>query len=589
MFCRAKMELNNNMKNWIIGGLLLFIVGCSSDSKYSTELEEVRAGLNDNPSMALSKLDSLKACWGTMPKNIQMRWQLLQLSAQNKCDTVFRSDSVQQVLVDYFECQGTPNERMYANYLLGRVYSDMGEAPQALKWFQKAVESADTTDTDCDYYTLCGIYGQIARTFDQQNLYYEEIEAWESFSHFALKDSDTYNYIRGIEFQEIPYFCLDDTFNLMKTTEKARQLYLKNGWKESAASVYPPAILLMLQDGQYQRAHDMMQVFEHESGLFDASGNISSGREHYYNSKGLYYLGVHQLDSAEHYFRKLIPFEINRNYDAYDGLHAVYRAQRDVDSVMKYAALSEQALDSIQKDDQADALAIAHSLYNYSRMERMMEQENFKTQQMKWRNTLAMIAGLVVLLLVVLRYRKYKKTKENELKTLSKDYQDKVERLEQARRDLVLLEEDKNRLAKERRDEIRRLQEEIDRYKELYERVPIHEREMSLAKSPIVNKFHERGKGKLNIGLPSDNDWIKLGSAYHEQLPSFYTSILQDARLSDEEKHLCMLCRLNFHNGEIAVLLDKSPQSVSNMKSAVNDKLFGMKTAGELNANLKRL
>ena len=576
------------MKNWFIFGCLFFIVACSGDSKYSTALEEVRSGLNDNPSLALSKLDSLKSCWGAMPKDIQMRWQLLQLSAQNKCDTVFRSDSLQQVLVDYFDRQGTPNERMYANYLLGRAYSDMGEAPQALKWFYKAVESADTTDTNCDYYTLCGIYGQIARTFEQQSLYHEEIEAWERFSHYALKDNDTYNYIRGIEFQEIPYFCLEDTLNLMKTTEKARQLYLKNGWKESAAAVYPPAILMLLQDGQYQRAYAMMQVFEHESGLFDALGNISPGREHYYNSKGLYYLGEHQLDSAEYYFRKLLPFEINRNYDAYDGLHAVYRAQRDVDSVMKYAALSEQALDSIQKDDQADALAIAHSLYNYSRMERMVEQEKYQTQQMKWRNILAMIAGLVVLLLVVLRYWKYKKTKENELKALSKDYHEKVERLEQARRDLVLLEEDKNRLAEERRDEIRRLQEEIDRYKELYERIPIHEREMSLAKSSIVNKFHEKGMGKLHISLPTDDDWMKLESAYHEQLPSFYASILQDAQLSDEEKHLCMLCRLNFHNGEIAVLLGKSPQSISNMKSAVNDKLFGMKTAGELKANLKK-
>ena len=576
------------MKKWICLGCLLSLLACTDSSRYDASLEEVRSVLNDNPSMALSKLDSLKSYWEAFPKGTRMRWQLLQLSAQNKCDTVFHSDSVQQELVDYFDHHGTPNEQMYANYLLGRAYSDMGEAPQALKWFQKAAEAADTTASNCDYYTLCGIYGQIARTFEQQYLYHEEIKAWERYSHFAQKDSDTSNFIRGIEFQEIPYFCLDDTNNLMKTTEMARQLYLKNGWKENAAAVYTPAILMLLQNGQYQRAHAMMQVFESESGLFDTFGNISSGREHYYNSKGLYYLGIHQVDSAEYYFRKLETYQINRNYDAYKGLHAVYRARRDMDSVMKYAALSEQALDSIQKDDQTEALAIANSLYNYNRMERMVEQKEMEAQRMRWRIVLAIILGLAALLFVIQRYRRYKKSKERELETLGKEYHDKVDRLEQAKRELILMEEDKNRLVEERQNEILRLQKEVDKYKEWFERIPLHEREMSLIKSPIANLLHEKGKWKRDLDLPSDDDWMKLESAFHEQLPSFYTSILQDVRLSEEEKHLCMLCRLNFHNGEMAVLLDKSPQSVSNMKSAVNDKLFGVKTAGELKANLKR-
>ena len=576
------------MKKWICFGWLLVILACTDGSRHDAALKEVQAVLNDNPSMALSKLDSLKAYWEAFPKDTRMRWQLLQLSAQNKCDTVFRSDSVQLELVTYFDHHGTPNERMYAKYLLGRTYSDMGEAPLALKWFQQAAESADTTASDCDYYTLCGIYGQIALTFDRQNLYHEEIEAWKRFSHFALKDSDTINYIRGIEFQESPYFCLDDTLNLLKTSERARQLYLENGLKKNAAAVYPPVILMLLQNGQYQRAHALMQVFEGESGLFDASGNISPGREHYYNSKGMYYLGMHQVDSAELFFRKLETFQINRNYDAYKGLHAVYRVRRDIDSVMKYSALSEQALDSIQKDDQSEALSIAHSLYNYDRMEQMVKQQEMKAQWMKWRIALATVVGLAVLLFVIQRYRRFRKSKERELETLSKDYHEKVDRLEQAQRDLTLLEEDKNRLAEERRQEIISLQEEINKYKEWFARIPVHEREMTLIKSPIVKLLHEKGRGRREIGLPSDENWMQLEGDFHEHLPSFYTSILQDARLSEEEKHLCMLCRLNFQNGEMAVLMDKSPQGISNMKSSVNDKLFGTKTAGELKVNLKK-
>ena len=561
------------MKKWICLGWMFVLFACTDGSQYDVAIEDVRVVLNDNPSLVLSKLDSLKTYWGAMSKDTRMRWQLLQLSAQNKCDTVFCSDSIQKKLVAYFDRHGTPNERMNANYLLGRAYSDMGEAPLALKWFQKAVESADTTASTCDYHTLFVIYGQIALTFERQNLYREEIEAWERFSHFALKDGDTYNYIRGIEFRESPYYCLDDTLNLMKTMEKARQLYLENGWTESAAAVYPSPILLLLQTGQYHRAHAMMQVFEGESGLFDASGNISPGRELYYNFRGLYHLGVHQVDSAEYYFRKLLPFEVNRNYDAYKGLHAVYRVRRDVDSVMKYAALSEQALDSIQKDDQSEALAITHSLYNYNRMERMVGQKEMEALRMKWRIAFAIVLGLAILLFVILRYWRYRKTKERELDALSKDYHEKANRLEQAR-DLLLLENDKNQLAEKLRGEMIKLQEEVNGYREYFERIPAYRREMMLEKSTVVNLFHEKGKGKRNIALPTDEEWIQLADALHEHLPTFYTSILQDARLTHEEKRLCMLCRLDFYNGEIALLLDKSPQSITNMKSSVNDKLF---------------
>ncbi|MBP5613739.1 MAG: hypothetical protein J6X35_06335, partial [Bacteroidales bacterium] len=90
------------MKKWICLGWLLLLFACTDGSQYDAALEDVRAVLNDDPSMALEKLDSLKTCWNKFSNDTRMRWQLLQLSAQNKCDTVFRSDSVQRELVAYF-------------------------------------------------------------------------------------------------------------------------------------------------------------------------------------------------------------------------------------------------------------------------------------------------------------------------------------------------------------------------------------------------------------------------------------------------------------------------------------------------------
>jgi hypothetical protein len=54
---------------------------------------------------------------------------------------------------------------MAAHYMLGRAYSDMGEAPHALQCFLDAVACADTTSLECDFKTLFRVYGQIAKIY----------------------------------------------------------------------------------------------------------------------------------------------------------------------------------------------------------------------------------------------------------------------------------------------------------------------------------------------------------------------------------------------------------------------------------------
>ena len=61
-----------------------------------------------------------------------------------------------------------PNERMMAHYLLGRAYSDMGEAPLALRAYQDAVSCADTISADCDWWNLCRVMLQISYLFYYQ-------------------------------------------------------------------------------------------------------------------------------------------------------------------------------------------------------------------------------------------------------------------------------------------------------------------------------------------------------------------------------------------------------------------------------------
>ncbi|MBQ6193233.1 MAG: hypothetical protein IJK43_02195, partial [Prevotella sp.] len=93
---------------------------------------------------------ALTAC--TSPGHEAMRQRLKYVSDCNRADTVFTERWLTTVdsLVAYFDRHGAANDRMMAHYVQGRVYHDMGEAPQALECYQKAAEQADTTSSDCD-------------------------------------------------------------------------------------------------------------------------------------------------------------------------------------------------------------------------------------------------------------------------------------------------------------------------------------------------------------------------------------------------------------------------------------------------------
>ena len=85
---------------------------------------------------------ALAACG---PNHEHQRELLQQLSAKNSADSLLTDDSLALSLANHFDSHGNCNERMLANYLLGRTYYDCGKLPNALKAFRAAAACADTT------------------------------------------------------------------------------------------------------------------------------------------------------------------------------------------------------------------------------------------------------------------------------------------------------------------------------------------------------------------------------------------------------------------------------------------------------------
>ncbi len=587
----------------ILIGLLL-LTACSREDKAVVELlDRADSLLRVNPDSALKLLSPLSHSpslssppLGEVGRGfgmeLRMRYWLLKADALNKTDAPLPSDTLMKEVVEYYDRHGNANERMRAHYLLGRVYHDMGEAPQALECYQQAAEQADTTSADCDLYNLYAVYGQMADLYHKQYLPEYESQAFRQCEQIAWKDRDTLSALKAIELQISPSYLQGDTDKVLQLTHEVSNLYLQYGYKEYAAATYPVAIYIHIVRGEIHEAKRLMDIFETESGLFDKNGNIISGREHYYYSRGMYHMKQNQLDKAEDYFRRL---SLSGDEDGARGILMISRLRANNDSVVKYSFLYEEALDSLHKKTKIEAIANTKALYSYERNRRLAQEKEEKLRN----NRIIFISSIIGLLLLItfviftFRAKNARRTrtiislreqlnqieeerdfaseqlrinmKQQELflTRLKKDHDANIMLLRESllkeyKEQEVILRKETERLS----DRVNELHHQLDEYK-------IKDIREALEQDSTVKYFRGLVKPRNNLKDPSPSDWVKLRKAYMQINPldrGLY------GELTKQEQKVFLLFGFDFIEKEVAGILKVSKQRVSYMKKEIQKK-----------------
>ena len=376
-------------------------------------------------------------------KGTRIRHFLLKTEAKNKLNMPLPSDTLFQEVVDYYDDHGNPNQQLMAHYLLGRIYSDRGEAPMALQCYNDAVEKADTLSNDCDYTTLFSVYGQMADIYELQVMPDEEIDALKNYSQYAWKAGNTYEHIHGIEFMAGAYDMKGDTAMMLSIERKVHDLYMKYGYIQDASTAYARTIYIYMNRGEYEKAHKLMQDIEIKYGLFDDKGIIRTGREHYYHAKGLYYLGTGQLDSAEYEFKRLIPY--GYTFDAYKGLMKVYKKKKDITKALSCMEQREASFDTLITNIHATATRQVKGMYDYTRHQRIASEERMKSERRL--NIIYAILLLVILASTIIfhLYTKAKAKKMLEIRLLKQQLVNLSERYTRTEEELEMRETRKSK------------------------------------------------------------------------------------------------------------------------------------------------
>lgn len=404
------------MRTFIYIIFICMILSCSESRESRMALQRAVSVMNVAPDSALHILDCLKKHEQHFGRHFRMQCSLHRTNALNKLDTLFRSTEETQQLADYFDDHGTPNEKLLAHYLLGRAYYDTGESPMALKCFQDAVAMADTTDADCDYTQLSMVYGQMGNVFWQQNLLQHDLECANKAAQYAWIAGDTINALLNMAEDILIYDEWHKPDSAICLCERLYTLFRKYGHPDIAASMLGTSVDLLLDKGDITKAKQYINIYDIESGFFDANGNIECGREVYYYSKGRYYLAVNQYDSAEYYFRKELrdgnDFN-NQNMGAH-GLAQMFQQTNRPDSAAKYALYSYEMNDSAYARMATREVANVHGLYNYIHNQEIAQKE--KEKNVAERNKVKWLAGfLLIMMLAGIYYVRNTRQKRREM------------------------------------------------------------------------------------------------------------------------------------------------------------------------------
>ncbi len=185
--------------------------------------------------------------------------------------------------------------------------------------------------------------------------------------------------------------------------------------------------------------------------------------------------------------------------------------------------------------------------------------------------------------------RRYRHKKQSEILRLSTDYERAVSDYETACEENELLRQSGKDIIESKTQEIASLRELVSQYEQQWKKVKQHDKEEALINSDLVCTFCDMAIGKLGSRIPTNAEWKHLFRLFMQSMPVAHTIISKDDKLSNLEMKTCVLTLLKFKNSDIAVLLKEKPQRITNMKSRINKKLFGVESASTLQENLQRL
>lgn len=315
---------------------------------------------------------------------------LLTVKAADKAYRKHTSDSLILDVIAYYERHQSVIHYPEALYYGGRVYSDMGNSPEALKYFQKAADELPADDTDNDSRDLRSrVVSQTGRLLNKMRLYDEAITyICESISvteqlHDTLGIVQNLQLLGGIYMKAEKYDSAEIAFgdamrlghNMSPSLNAKSQMYLAN-IKYKKGAIDSAKFLI---NGLYGRVDSLVRnnVLCYATAIYLKSGMIERA-----------YQNADSLIHSPHNFQKNIGYHYI--------LSPELRQYVPEDSVVKYTYAYRELLDAYYDEDASQFAVIQQAMYNYRQHDRQRAEAQELTRKWEWIGAIMAILLLAI-------------------------------------------------------------------------------------------------------------------------------------------------------------------------------------------------
>ena len=542
--------------------------GCRENNESKAIFDNIEQKISDDPEGALKYVDSIAAdsLWtGDMSRSDRARFELLQIKATDKAFVKHTSDSLILNVLDYYMRHPDAKHYTEALYYGGRVYSDLGDFPTALRYFQDALKA--DSEKPADNRLRSNILAQLADHLHQLKLYDEAIPFLEEDIDILKNSGDSVllamddQLLGRIYLYKSNYGKADSLFKESKIMAAG-----KSPKYHAMADMYIAAVYYYQED--YKNALAAIRgVPERIPGLsyYEAVAYASSIYRH-----------NEIFDSAYYYANILIESETSKNkllgYKIL--LHDPLKRLIPEDSLGayydRYAELVENKLNK-----NADELAILQeSMYNYSIHEEARGKAEIAASRREW-IIMAILAAFFAFVAFAVFIRNRKQKEIIRLHVMLKE----IDRINSMR----IYDEE---IKRERDDNDSQALRESIRKKvlALYEK---HKNDMPLL-DPVISKsevYHTLCNHIANEECIKNKDtWKSLECVILESSPNFKTmlNVLAGEKLNRNFMEIAMLIKCGFTPKEMSILIGRAKNTITSRRTFLRNKLFENQNDNEI-------
>ena len=514
------------------------LVSCRQATQYPACLQEADSLAYINPDSAVALLQSVEAEMSASTPAVRHRYDLLTLKAQDKADLPLTSDSLILGILQYYEHGGDPNLLPEAYYYAGRVYRELGDAPQALDYFQKAQTSLNELDlrklpvaNAKRYEKLEGtILAQKGYLLRNQHLYKEAIESFNQAYKIDSLACDT----MGM------FLDLQDIGGVLQVAGDYDDAILSYDLAAQLASVFSD--IINRDDLIAQKCHCLIRLkrFDEVTEIIQSfQPRITRGNfETICTMYGEYYWKIGESEKALPYFKKL--YEEGSVFARWNAAiwFSDYETKRgNAKAALRYMAEFSNLELEVRKLRNEEVVALTNSLYNYH----LHEQENLrlksKQEALKSRSRyLSIIAVLLIIaLFYIIRYEKNKR-------------QDMASRFEHLQYLLASMQADK-----EKRQSV------------------VNAGMSALRSSDTYQMIMEKCRDGKAL---RPEDWKIVEQTIQQCLPNFLTNLKGVYNFSEVEWRVSLLMKYGIPVADIATAVSRSKDGIYSLRLRLHKKAF---------------